>query len=74
MWKYKNGQFVSIGDKVLVSKKWATEHNNGKREATVCGLQGFITVQLEDQSKVDFDLRSITFVSKKETNESDDLD
>ncbi len=58
MWKYKGTDiFVKINDKVKLSRKYQKEL--GYVEGVVCGLHGFITVQLPDGSKVDFDSRNI---------------
>lgn len=65
MWKYKTGEFVMDGDKVLVSKKWAEEHNGGGRNAIVVGRHGFVTVQFLNGTKIDLDMRSLSFVSRK---------
>jgi hypothetical protein len=65
MWKYKGTDtIVKIGDHVRVAKKWAKE-NNAKTTGVVCGLQGFITVDVDSFGKVDFDARSVTFVKRQ---------
>ncbi len=63
MFKYKTGEYVNMGDRVKVSKKWAKEY--GSENATVVGKWGFVTVQFDlSTAKVDFDMRSLTFVSR----------
>lgn len=63
MFKYKTGEYVGLGDVVKVSKKWAKEY--GSDTATVVGKWGFVTVQFDLSAvKVDFDMRSPTFVSR----------
>lgn len=63
-WKYRTGERVQFGDRVMISKRWAKEH--GTASGTVTGLNGFVTVTLTNGSKVDFDMRSLTFVSRSE--------
>jgi len=66
MYKYKNkpemGFFAKIGDKVSVSKKYAKEF--GSDTGIVVNLDGFIVVQFPNGDKVDFDARSVSFVSR----------
>lgn len=61
MWgfKYKSGNRIQEGDKVLVSKKVADEHAGGNRNGTVVGLRGFVTVALANGDRIDLDMRSI---------------
>lgn len=59
-WKYKTGEWVKIGDRVRISKKWAAEH--GANEGIVTGLSGFVTVTLTNDKRIDFDMRSLTFL------------
>lgn len=63
-WKYKSGERVQLGDHVLISKHWA-KHHDVKREAIVTGLQGFVRVELSNDSDIDLDMRSLTFCCRK---------
>jgi hypothetical protein len=60
MYKYKGTkQLVKVGDNVNLSNRYAVQF--GYSGGVVVGLAGFITVQLPNGDKVDFDSRSVTF-------------
>jgi hypothetical protein len=64
-WKYKTGERVQVGDRVLVSARWAKEHAEGNREAVVTDDHGFVRVQFVFNAvQIDLDMRSLTFSSR----------
>lgn len=59
MFKYKDGSLVKIGDDVLVSKKWRKENGYADTNAKIVDLRGFVTVEMKNGDRIDFDMRSI---------------
>ncbi len=56
-------KLVLFGDHVLISQAQAHKHNVS-REAVVVGLNGFVQVKLSNNSTLDLDMRSLTFVKR----------
>jgi len=63
MWRYKTGEFVHEGDLVEVSKTYQSRF--GHTRAKVVGRSGFVTIQFDDGVRVDTDMRSIRFISRR---------